>query len=783
MNIAHWFWLSLGFIFFGTAISFPAWFGSAAPVMTVVGDSNFEGDMNVLDLNVLRAIAAYVYFGDGSHLTGITATGGDTNFMTFSDFNKWYWSKYDLNGSFYGKLDINAGWVPYINATKDLNMNYHDFNARAIWAQAYFGDGSHLTGITASSTNDTNFMTFPDFNKWYWSKFSGDLNTIMDIRAKAQDSNFQTFSDFNKWYWSKYDSNGSFYGKIDINAGWVPYIGSVRDVNFNYKDLNVRAIGAMVYFGDGSHLTGLGGLIDTDTNFMTFSDFNNWYVPYFSAPKDLNLNYHDLFSKDIFALHYYDPTGSGAFYFDPDGVGGWNFNNGLYSPTVMSNSFSDATQTVSIDTTADPWLFNGNLQLNGKLISSDLNANFVPYISASKDLNLNWHDINARAISAVTYFGDGSKLTGITASSTTDTNFMTFADFNKWYWSKYDSNGSFYGINDVNRMFVPYVSAVIDVNLGGYGLKAFGDSNFNNLTVSNDLNVLDDINGYRVTAAKFSCSNCKTSGAYSVAIGRTSIASGHSSIAIGANSNAANAEAIALGAYSTASGATSITVGRGAVASGIESVAVSSYGNASGNFSTTIGASIAAGIYSIAIGYATRANGPYSLTFGNDSNSDNFSSLAINYRTKASGIASFSGGYKSKALGGGSFAFGWSDTGNDANIIADGNGCIAIGYSDSGGMVRAGDNNSSSSGDKGAISLGYNVQALGEASVALGRNVINSDANSVAIGYDLNVARNMIVYGDVNIMGQQITIDGNFFMKNGGTYKNCGIVGDTIKCY
>jgi hypothetical protein len=42
----------------------------------------------------------------------------------------------------------------------------------------------------------------------------------------------------------------------------------------------------------------------------------------------------------------------------------------------------------------------------------------------------------------------------------------------------------------------------------------------------------------------------------------------------------------------------------------------------------------------------------------------------------------------------------------------------------------------------------------------------------------------MRVNGDANFSGQQITIDGNFFMKNGaGTMMNCGIVGNDIKCY
>jgi len=119
----------------------------------------------------------------------------------------------------------------------------------------------------------------------------------------------------------------------------------------------------------------------------------------------------------------------------------------------------------------------------------------------------------------------------------------------------------------------------------------------------------------------------------------------------------------------------------------------------------------------------------------------------------ANGIGSFAMGYASA----------WSGT---SNLVASGNGSIAMGlservaatanfYSTGAGSVAMGysDNNTIAQG-KGAIALGYNVKALEEASVTLGKDLTNYNANSVLV-QDLNVL------GDLN--GTDIGLTGNIY--------------------
>jgi len=73
---------------------------------------------------------------------------------------------------------------------------------------------------------------------------------------------------------------------------------------------------------------------------------------------------------------------------------------------------------------------------------------------------------------------------------------------------------------------------------------------------------------------------------------------------------------------------------------------------------------------------------------------------------------------------------------------------MAGGYSDT--NLVAGDKRS----DYGAIALGYNVQSLAEASVTLGKDLTNYNANSVLVN-DLNVAGNAMIDGDLDAAGKE----------------------------
>jgi len=191
------------------------------------------------------------------------------------------------------------------------------------------------------------------------------------------------------------------------------------------------------------------------------------------------------------------------------------------------------------------------------------------------------------------------------------------------------------------------------------------------------------------------------------------------------------------------------------VASGVDAVALGLGTTASGDYSTAMGYdTIASGSMSTALGDSTMASGNYSIAMGGSdegycypgSTASGQSSTALGACTTASGTFSTTIGYNTKAIGQGAIAGGYS-TGN--KFFAIGNGAIALGYSDA--NLVAGD----AAADKGAIALGYNVQSLAEASVTLGKNLTNYNANSVLM-QDLNVL------GDFSVVGVTLGADSNF---------------------
>jgi hypothetical protein len=72
-------------------------------------------------------------------------------------------------------------------------------------------------------------------------------------------------------------------------------------------------------------------------------------------------------------------------------------------------------------------------------------------------------------------------------------------------------------------------------------------------------------------------------------------------------------------------------------------------------------------------------------------------------------------------------------------LEASGEGAVAMGLAENGNLH---------SSAKGSIALGYNVQALGEATVTLGKDIICSDPNTVCVN-DLNAANGISAGNEV----------------------------------
>ncbi len=769
----------------------------------VLGDLNKQRWLSSLDFNANTWLGMYVngeeqtplirFSSIGSAFVSRKTMGIDLNaFMGFNDFNKWYHSiadlnafyykaadvnahfygKVDLNANFYGKLDVNAHFVPYIGATKDMNLGIYgiksfssDSNFNALYARQYFGSGAGLTGIPSQTDINAAFvpyvgadydvnLNFRDLNARSISavRFFGSgasltgIPTQTDINANFYgkldvNRHFESLIDLNTFYYKKTDVNAGFYGKLDVNAGWygkldvnahfVPYVGGDYDVNLNFRDLNARSISAVAFFGSGASLTGIPTQTDINANFYGKLDVNNQFVPYVGADYDVNLNFRDLNARSVSAENIFLGTlslGSGSITDSSDlidlggtslstGTGSFNTSAGAVTTATLSATsdsnlasvtatryFGSGASLTGIPTQADINAnfygkldvnrhfeslidlntfyykktdvnahFYGKVDLNNNFYGKlDVNNHFVPYIGADYDVNLNFHDLNARSISAVAFFGSGAGLTGIPTQ--TDVN----AAFVPYIGADYDVNLNFRDLNarsvsavaffgsgaaltgipsqsDVNAAFVPYIGADYDVNLGSFALKA------------------SDLNAMRINGVRFVSKDANS------AYGVNAVALGHGTTAFGDYS-------AALGWESTASG-------QGSVAMGYNTIASGNYGVAMGYITT------ASSAYSIAMGYSTIASGAYSAALG--------------YYSRAAGQGAIAGGYG--AGGKGPFAIG--------------DYSIALGYSD------------------------VNLAAIGVGSVAIGYNAINETPYSVVLSRDVNVARDLNVMRNASITG------------------------------
>ena len=160
----------------------------------------------------------------------------------------------------------------------------------------------------------------------------------------------------------------------------------------------------------------------------------------------------------------------------------------------------------------------------------------------------------------------------------------------------------------------------------------------------------------------------------------------------------------------------------------------------------------ASGDDSVALGNGTTTSQDQAFAAGLGTTSSGFASTAMGLNLigtlEASGDGSLAAGYSFvgaiEAAGKGSLAGGYAFI---TGIEAVGTGSLAWGYSDT--HFAAGD----AEADFGAIALGYNVQSLAEASVTLGKNLINYKANSVLV-QDFNALGNVNIDGNYGAYGE-----------------------------
>ena len=193
------------------------------------------------------------------------------------------------------------------------------------------------------------------------------------------------------------------------------------------------------------------------------------------------------------------------------------------------------------------------------------------------------------------------------------------------------------------------------------------------------------------------------SGNGTIATGVKSIASGNGSVAMGLGTKATGGASVALGHRTEAKGLYSFAVGTGTVASTASDVAIGDGSNASGG-------------YSLATGVRTEASGAVSTAMGQETKATGHYSTALGYKTEATDDMAFATGYNAKANGQWSIAMG-------LNATATTEGGIAIGSKTTAGYY--------------GFAAGNDSQAIGMSSVALAGGKTEHDAHwSVAAGKD-----------------------------------------------
>jgi len=366
----------------------------------------------------------------------------------------------------------------------------------------------------------------------------------------------------------------------------------------------------------------------------------------------------------------------------------FNRNDTLSAYTLNLSSFSADTYVTGVTFTNNDLIITRNdgvhlntfintftgLTINGTLSVSHIIAN----------------SISANTISATTFYGDGSNLTGL---STKDT-YVTGGTYNSGTATFTNNTG---GTFNVTGFYTGYTApidirvtggtynagtAVFTNNTGGtFSVTGFNTNtatSFTGGTVTGDTLFTNGVSANTISATTYLNTPYWTSGStgnYSIktkndssvdAANNYAVAEGYATTANGVASHSEGGQSTAIGDYAHAEGYLTTASAPHAHAEGNVTIAAGDGSHAEGQSTAANGqASHAEGYYTLASGFAahsegggTKANGNYSHAEGNT--------------TIASGDYTHSGGYNSMASGTYSFVHG-------SNSIASGTNAVVLG--------------------------------------------------------------------------------------------------------
>ena len=384
------------------------------------GDPNFTWDLTANALTVLGDITASsnisgaFFYGDGTGITGITATAVPAGSNTQIQFNA-----DGITGA-----DSDLVWASGSNAltvTGDITASSN------ISGAFFYGDGSGLTNVVASAT-PAGSNTQIQFNAdgvtdadadFTWLTGSNTLSVTGDISASVNISGSEFYGDGSNLV----DLNASNISAGTLNNARLPATVSVTNVTAS------SLVSASFLYGDGSNLTNLpagspGGL-DTQIQFNDAGTFNgDAEFTWNKTTNTLTVTGDISASVNVSGSDFY---GGGANLTDlnASNISAGTLNNARLPATIsvtnitasalVSSSFfyGDGSNLTNLPSAA---ITTYNSASAGRVITS-VNATTVegePNLTFDNTTLVITGDVSGSGnVSGSAFYGDGSNLTGL----------------------------------------------------------------------------------------------------------------------------------------------------------------------------------------------------------------------------------------------------------------------------------------------------------------------------------------------------------------------------------
>ena len=332
---------------------------SSSAGAVLVGSVSSSGD-----LAVTGNMHAAAYYGDGSNLTGISSTAsGSARHYSVTGVETSGYLKVTGSTTLAGDVSSSAAarLVGSISSSGDLAVTGN------VHADAYFGDGSNLTGVAGSASGSARHYSATGVETSGYLKVTGST---------------------------------TLGGAVSSSAGAV-YVSSISSSG----DLAVTGnIHAALYFGDGSNLTGVGSSASGSARHYSVTGLET--SGYLKVTGSTTLG--GAVSSSAGAVYVSSVSSSGDMAVTGNVHATTYYGDGSSLTGIGASSASGSARhysTTGVETSGYLKV-TGSTTLAGTL-SSSAAATWVGSLSSSANMAVtgNMH--------ATTYYGDGSNLTGI----------------------------------------------------------------------------------------------------------------------------------------------------------------------------------------------------------------------------------------------------------------------------------------------------------------------------------------------------------------------------------